>query len=106
MTSKLFDEIHWIIVQSLKAVAVSDRRVGRGRPGGPWKPNGRPWANQQFSESVAQLGVLLVSQPCPCISQGLRVWGRDWGWFLGQHCPGGAWSASDRATDLDSSAEV
>lgn len=29
VTSKLFDEIHWIIVQSLKAVAVS--RAGRER---------------------------------------------------------------------------
>lgn len=28
VTGKLFDEIHWIIVQSLKAVAV--RRAGRG----------------------------------------------------------------------------
>ena len=27
----LFDEIHWIIVQSLKAVAVSDKGAGRGR---------------------------------------------------------------------------
>jgi hypothetical protein len=31
VTSKLFDEIHWIIVQSLKAVAVSDKGAGRGR---------------------------------------------------------------------------
>lgn len=33
VTNKLFDEIHWIIVQSLKAVAVSGRRVGIGSLG-------------------------------------------------------------------------
>lgn len=31
VTSKLFDEIHWIIVQSLKAVAVSSGRGGEQR---------------------------------------------------------------------------
>lgn len=34
VTSKLFDEIHWIIVQSLKAVAVSARGRPRGRQPG------------------------------------------------------------------------
>lgn len=40
VTSKLFDEIHWIIVQSLKAVAVSDR-LGTGQVG-PESPMGGP----------------------------------------------------------------
>ena len=33
VTSKLFDEIHWIIVQSLKAVAVSPAVGDGGAPG-------------------------------------------------------------------------
>lgn len=45
MTTKLFDEIHWIIVQSLKAVAVSAKggaeQVGPGNPvGGPGLTSG------------------------------------------------------------------
>lgn len=67
-----------------------------------------PGANQQFLESVPQSASTL--SPLPVHLPGAEiVLERDWGWFLGLHLATlskWAWSASDRAADLDASAEV
>lgn len=89
VTSRLFDEIHWIIVQSLKAVAVSPRSVGgrggapreqreRRRPRKPSKSLGFGGAGGSF---VIKIAVFMVSPPTR-LPEARVVSGKERGWLL------------------------
>lgn len=107
VTSKLFDEIHWIIVQSLKAVAVSSSSArGEGR-----EPGAESEAESTKPMSVWELGVLVALllkipvftvSPPPCLPEAEAVSGER-ARLLARCCPGspGAGPAAERQSPLD-----
>lgn len=112
VTSRLFDEIHWIIVQSLKAVAVSPRGVG-GRAGRPRSRESegdhvglaRVWDLGVQVALWLKIAVLMVSPPTR-LPEARVVSGRERGWLLASVAAAMALEPLQKGRDLVTSSSA